>query len=289
MLDKMATGSKTKAALLGVPDHLGVFHVGGRVGASKGPAAFRKIWQTFKSPAGVREKVRDLGDVAGMGDDVRANLDRTRAGCARAHAVAARSLVVGGGNDHAFAQLAGVRDALSARSGRVRLGCINVDAHFDVRKPSPQITSGSPFYLALEERVVEPAHFVEFGIQAHCNAPELWTYIRSRKVRVVEWEDLRGGSCVARFKKELAALAKKVDAVVVCFDLDAVAQAFAPGVSAPQSEGLTAEDAIRIAEICGASSDVVSFGLYELNPEHDEGGKTARLAATLGWHWAMKL
>lgn len=164
---------------------------------------------------------------------------------------------------------------------------MNVDAHLDVRSSIPKITSGSPFFLAIENRILDPKHFVEFGIQTHCNASSLWDYVESKKVRVVPMQELRHGSAVTRFRRELKRLARSVDAMVVSFDLDSVAEAFAPGVSAPQSEGLTPQEVLAMMEIAALEDRCISLGLFELNPEHDVGERTARLAATAAFHFLI--
>jgi arginase family enzyme len=160
-----------------------------------------------------------------------------------------------------------------------------VDAHLDVRKPAPLITSGSPFYLAIEAGVVEPSKFVEFGIQSHCNDASLWDYVESRQVEVVSFTALRNGKAAQAFEWALKKLAQSCDAVVLSLDIDAAAQAFAPGVSAPQAEGFTSSDILEIAEIAGRHEKCVSLGIFELNPEHDLDDRTARLAATAAFHF----
>ena len=40
-----------------------------------------------------------------------------------------------------------------------------------------------------------------------------------------------------------------------------------------------------MVEIAGREKKVVSLGLFELNPEHDIDQRTARLAATLAYHF----
>ena len=67
--------------------------------------------------------------------------------------------------------------------------------------------------------------------------------------------------------------------------MDAAASAFAPGVSAPQAEGFTASEMIEMMEIAGSEKKVVSLGIFELNPEHDLEDITARLAATVAYHF----
>jgi arginase family enzyme len=38
-------------------------------------------------------------------------------------------------------------------------------------------------------------------------------------------------------------------------------------------------------EIAGAEARACSLGIFELNPDHDGDGRTARLAATAAWHY----
>jgi formiminoglutamase len=176
--------------------------------------------------------------------------------------------------------VAGSRD-----TKKLRLGCMNIDPHLDVRKPSPLVTSGSPFYLAIESGVLHPSRFIEFGIQSHCNAPALWDYVGKKKIEIIPFEKLRGGNAVAAFQQALKRLSAKCDVIVLSMDLDAAAQAYAPGVSAPQAEGFTPSDLIQFAEIAGKNKKVVSLGLFELNPAHDIDDRTARVGATVAWHF----
>jgi arginase family enzyme len=91
---------------------------------------------------------------------------------------------------------------------------------------------------------------------------------------------------VLRFEQALKALAGRCDFVAVSFDLDAVAECHAPGVSAPQADGFSASEAIEMMTIAGTHPKVASLGIFELNPEHDIGDRTARLAATSVFYFA---
>jgi formimidoylglutamase len=233
----------------------------------------------MKGRQGVLESLDDLGDLPHPSGDVEENHRRAIALVSEGHTRNALSVVVGGGHDHGYSHLAGL-----AASGR-RLGCINIDAHLDVRKPEPLISSGSPFYLALERKVLEPARFIEFGIQSHCNAKPLWDYVESRKVEIIPFESLRDGRAVPVFEQALARLAASCDLVAISLDLDAAAQAFAPGVSAPQAEGFTSGELVRMMEVAGREPKASSLGIFELNPLHDVDARTARLAATCAYHF----
>jgi len=271
-----------KWSLIGIPDHQGVMNVGGRVGACHGPAAFLRVFERLNGRRPLQQGLSGPVVVSNLGSDVGENHRRAADAVRERHRDAAPSVVVGGGHDHGYSQLLGVSEALAPGS---RLGCINIDAHLDVRRPAPLPGSGSPFYLAIEGGVLEPANLVEFGIQSHCNSPELWSYVESRGVRVVEWGGLRGVDRVAAFARQLEELAAKVDAVVISLDLDSISQAHCPGVSAPQAEGFSTDEVIAMMEIAGAHEKVVSLGIFELCPEHDVQDATARVAATCAYHF----
>lgn len=267
-------------ALVGIPDDWAVNAVGGRLGAKKGPAAFRQFFGKLAGEIPVAANVTDLGDVPELeARDSERHHERVTEFLRREVSRFDVLVVVGGAHDHGHSHLAGLASRYQ------KLGCINVDAHLDVRPASPKITSGSPFWLALERGILTPNRLVEFGVQDHCNGKSLWDYVAGKKVRTLRWCDLRRKPIGQVFHRELRSLATRCDGVVLSFDLDTIAASYAPGVSAPQAEGLSSRDAIEICEIAGAHPKVRSLGLFELNPDFDQDGRTARLAATMAWHF----
>jgi formimidoylglutamase len=271
---------------IGVSDDLGVYHVGGRMGAAQGPDAF---WRIFKRMSGrllPLQKLQaqlHLKDWSGPNSE---HLEQSAKAIEKLHRDAGLSVVVGGGHDHGAAHLKGVRDGSLQKNKRPpRIGCINIDAHLDLRPPNPEITSGSPFYVAIENGWIKGEDLVEFGIQSQSNAESLWKYAKAKKVRVIEWPELRNASVTSAFKKELKRLEKRCDVIVISLDLDALAQAYSPGVSAPQAEGFTSQEVMECLEIAGRSPQVTSLGIFELNPIFDADDQSARVAATGAYRW----
>ena len=80
---------------------------------------------------------------------------------------------------------------------------------------------------------------------------------------------------------ELHRLAGQAEGLFVSIDLDVFAAAYAPGVSAPGTEGLTAEEGRALAYEAGRAAKVRLFELMELSPPHDTDNRTSRLAALL--------
>lgn len=277
-----------KWSLVSIPDHVGVQNVGGRLGAAFGPRAFLESFSRMtghrpetSAPKSLLHRHFTLYPVSAVVEEnhvAAAKLVREAA------AGADRTVVVGGGHDHGYSHLLGLRDHLGAGKS---IGCINIDAHLDLRKPSPKISSGSPFYLALESGVLRGENLFEFGIQSQCNAPDLWRYAHEKNVNVIGFDECRHSKAILNFTQSLEKLARQVDAIVVSVDLDSVAEAFAPGVSAPQSEGFSPTELIEFCEIAGANEKVLSLGIFELNPLHDLGNRTARLAATCAYRFLL--
>ena len=101
--------------------------------------------------------------------------------------------------------------------------------------------------------------------------------------------------CTAHFNTSIsfaaveAIYAAREHATLVTFDLDAVDQAAAPGVSAPATAGLSPHIWLHAAYRAGACSTVRSIDVVELCPPHDPDGRTARLAARTVWEFLRGL
>ncbi len=270
--------TKPRVELIGAPDDRGILNVGGRLGANRGPEAVRRMFADFA--LGINGEIEKIelskGRDITLGESIAGAHAEIRRQVAENAAASIRSIVIGGGHDYGFPHVAGISDFYDGK-----VGLLNVDAHLDVRPVAKGvITSGSPFWLMLEEKAVLPANFIEFGIQPHCNDKSFIEYLRRKKVKIVMLAETRKSGPVKIFEKNLKNLISKKIKVVVSFDLDAVQMAHAPGVSAPQSEGFTATEFLEMVAICGRYPQVVSIGFFELAPDLDVQNMTTRLVAT---------
>lgn len=270
--------------MIGFPDEIGIQNVQGRLGAKAGPIAFLEAFQKLNGKNKIQEKMI-RSEVVTMGADLEINYERSIK-TVKADAASSCVIAVGGGHDYAYPWIVGLSQANEKNgSKRPKIGCINLDAHFDLRAFQPRMTSGSPFRRLIEEGWIEGKNLVEFGVQDHCNAPELWTYARNHKVSIHPFKSLRNGKAVAVFRRELSKLKKKCDQIVISLDLDALSVAFCPGVSAPQGEGFTAGEVYQMLEIAGSDKKVTSLGIFELSPPLDFQNQTSRVAAQATWHF----
>lgn len=264
--------------LVGFPSDEGVRLNGGRPGAAGGPAAIRRRLYALTPDArchdafaAVLARTVDLGDVPVTGDVAR---DQERLGAVLAPHLArgARGVVLGGGHETTYGHFLGY-----VRAG-ADVAILNWDAHADVRPPKGRRPhSGSSFRLALEHPSDRCTGYAVAGLQPHSTARAHLRYVEARGGRFFWAED-----CTPEMVDGLyEALPGRT---LVTFDLDAVDQSVAPGVSAPAAGGLGVDAWLHAAEAAGRSDRVASVDVVECNPRLDVDNRTARLAALTVWH-----
>jgi formiminoglutamase len=265
--------TRTRVSLIGFAVDQGVTRNGGRAGASAGPAAIRERLLRMCPDAENRaafvrvlEETRDLGDVQASGDleaDQRALGELVAQELGRGAFV----IVLGGGHETTYGHFLGY--AAQRRAVAIE----NIDAHPDVRPLRAGLGhSGSPFRQALEHPSRLCQRYRVEGLQPSAVAGAHLRYLEQRGARFA-------------FRRSFDAerLYDGADDTLATFCLDAVDQAFAPGVSAPSTEGLFPAEWLRAAYRAGACPQVTSADVVELNPSYDRDGQTARLAARTVW------
>lgn len=262
--------------IIGFPSDRGVSLNGGRAGAAGGPDAIRKAFYAMTPGSaashGLFTRVKDLGDLQVAGDVAS---DQARLAEAAAPYIGPDTITVilGGGHETAYGHYL----AYVARDHRAEI--VNWDAHADVRRPangSP--TSGSSFYLALEHPTHPTPSYTVAGLLPQSVAPVHVEYLHQRRCEHLWVEDVSGTAIDEVY-------AGCVGPTMVSFDLDAIDQAFAPGVSAPAAGGLHPPTWLHAAYAAGVSPAVWSIDICELNPTFDRDNQTARLAALTLWHF----
>ncbi|MBA2627011.1 MAG: arginase family protein, partial [Gemmatimonadales bacterium] len=154
---------------------------------------------------------------------------------------------------------------------------LNWDAHADVRERKDGLAhSGSPFRDAALDTSGMCSSYTVAGLQPQSVSASHLAFVREHG-RAVFRSEVAPGSLPSIY----GMLGGRA---LVSFDLDAVDQAFAPGVSAPATNGLSAALWLEIAYLAGRDERVMSTDVVELCPPHDRDGQTARLAALTVWH-----
>jgi formiminoglutamase len=263
------------AVILGFASDAGVRRNKGRAGAAAAPAAIRAALGPLAFH--LDRDVRDAGDVTVTGDALEAG--QARAGLAIAGLLDAGVLpvVLGGGHETAFASYLGVAGSAAVRDG-VRVGVLNLDAHFDLRD-EPVPSSGTPFLqmAKAEASAGRELAYAVVGISEPNNTRVLFRTAEELGVDYLLDEDC-STEAAADF---VAAFLGRVDAVYLTIDLDVLPASVAPGVSAPAAYGVPLPVISAVCRQVAASGKLLHLDVAELNPEFDVDGRTAKVAARL--------
>ncbi|BCX05914.1 MAG: arginase [Candidatus Roseilinea sp.] len=261
--------------ILGCPQDEGVQRNGGRRGAALAPTEIRRYLYRLTVNRLDDLYLLDLGDTV-----IQASLEETHVLHQRIVrqliADGKRLIVLGGGNDIAYPDCAGLAQAMGG------VLAFNIDAHFDVRADVPR-NSGTPYRQLLAEGLLQPTRFYEIGYQPFVNSPIYERYLRDLGVHLISLSDLRRRGIESTFDPILNSRFSTLN-FFWGFDLDAVRTADAPGVSAPNPMGMTADEFCQIAAIAGRDPRTRIVEFTEVNPTYDVDGRTARLTAVAIWH-----
>jgi len=267
-------------ALLGVPFDSGTSY---RSGARLGPREVRAQSSLIR-PYSYFQKISpferltivDAGDVDAPPVGIEAAYAAIEASVRRVLDAGATPLAVGG--DHSIS-LPCLR-AVAATQGPLAL--VQFDAHIDTWGDyfGGKYFHGSPFRRAIEERLIDPAAYLQIGIRGPMYGDaEDFAYQRSCGVTTIDIGMVKqdgAGATMARVREIV-----KDRPVYVTFDIDAVDPAFAPGTGTPEVGGLTSYEAQELVRGL-AGLDVVAADVVEVAPPFDGPGQiTALLAANI--------
>ncbi|CAF1493261.1 unnamed protein product [Adineta ricciae] len=194
--------------------------------------------------------------------------------------------VVGGGNDQSYPNASGLLN--NSKSIYV----INIDAHLDVRplKEGNKAHSGSPFRQLIEDERFHrnPSNrFIEFASQGSQCSIEHVNYLRSKSplTNIIWYQTIRDDP-LTPFQSIIKSAEEQNCDIFVSFDIDSIISASCPGVSAPASVGLSAQQACDLAFIAGQSFHVKLMDMSEYNPIVEE-YRTGKLITLIFYHFIL--
>ena len=266
----------TDTVFIGFACDEGIKRNGGRIGATLGPDALRE--QLAKLPCHSAKTFIDVGNMVCTDQRLESAQEDFGKLINACHQKGLQTIALGGGHEMAWGHFQGLVEHYP------KIGIINIDAHFDIR-PLPQEglgTSGTPF---TQIKHYCDAHQLNFdyaclGIQPLANTQSLFDKALEWGVQYLSAEEIHTQS--------FAAQAAFLDDFLLCHDhiylsicLDAFAECYAPGVSAPQATGLSPWQVLPLLKYIAQTGKVVSIDIAELSPPLDQEQKTARLAAVI--------
>ncbi len=258
--------------ILGCPEDEGVKRNRGRPGARKSPSEIRRFFYRLTYNPTLRQlKIFDLGDIR-VGKTLEETHEKLRQVVRKILEDGKIAIVLGGGNDISYPDCAALAEV------KKNILVFNIDKHFDVRALSPR-NSGTAYRQLLESSLIDPHKFYEMGSESFSNSPVYRDYLEKKGARIYELDQMREKGIESLFRKIISE--DEFEAVFWGFDLDAVRESDAPGVSASCPTGLTAKEAIDICRTAGEVTEAGVLEFTEVNPELDIDGRTSKLTAIL--------
>ena len=194
------------------------------------------------------------------------------------------------GGDHSAA----IASALASAKVNTDVGMIWIDAHTDYNTFETTVTGnihGLPLaaingYKCNELRyyhdgkIIQPSRTVIVGARSIDEAEK--DNVRYSGVTVFTTQDIKEKGIEAVMEEAFQIAGYKTKGIHVSYDLDVIDPDVAPGVSIPEFDGLTEEEAMQINEYLVKHIDnILSFDLVEFNPLRDIDRKTEQIALNI--------
>jgi arginase family enzyme len=165
-----------------------------------------------------------------------------------------------------------------------RWGVVHFDSHpdtWDTEFGGRPYSHGTPFRRALEERLIDPARYIQVGLRGPTSGASDWQDARDLGVRVVTMDEAAalGVPAVIDLVRSIAR-----GPVYVTLDIDSADPAFAPGTGTPEVGGFTSHQLLQMVRGL-RGLDLAGFDLVEVSPPFDHGDITAILAANLAFEF----
>lgn len=274
---------KQAPVIVGFACDEGVARNKGRVGSAEAPSVLRKMLSDLPvhNP---KVGLHDVGTIRCVNHRMEAAQDQLAEAVQEILKCNGFPILLGGGHEILFGHYKGVSRHLEGK----KVGVINFDAHFDIRKPeSNGASSGTGFYQLAPYAKSEDDEllYLAIGIQRSGNTAELFNRAHDLKVEYTLAQDFHPLNLEA-IKKQIQRFVDKTDAVCLTIDLDVFSTGTAPGVSAPSATGILYDYTFReVFKLLATCNKVVSLDIAELNPTYDIDSHTAKLAAQLLFNW----
>lgn len=269
--------AKPAFALIGFCCDEGIRRNFGRVGAAEGPAAIRQALAKMPTQ---REDIiyYDAGDITCTDGDLESAQQTLATAIALLLKQDITPIVLGGGHEVAFGHYQGI----AKQFPKEKMGIVNFDAHFDMRPllSDQQGSSGTPFLQIanMHQQAQRQFDYNCIGIQSAGNISALFATAKQYNAHFLFADDIYQGK-QDECKNFIERIINNNALLYVSLCLDVFAAPYAPGVSAPQSLGLTPWQLVPSIRQLAQSGKVISYDIAELSPKYDIDNRTAKLAA----------
>lgn len=274
---------QVKAAVLGLPwEHTNTC----RPGASLGPRAVRNATDHYLSYHGEFQvdlfnalNLVDCGDVQIMPGNAKVTFERTEECLINIINAGAIPFIFGGDDSCPIP----VTSAVSQTCQKGNIGYIHFDSHLDTAKDvgGELLNHACPVSRTAELPNCSGENVAIVGINGALNPPEELEYCRENGIHVYSIWDIeeRGVDTVIADIIEKV-WAPGVEKVVLQTDLDCMDQAFVPGITTPETGGLTPREMLKFVRAF-AKKGIAAYVIAECSPVYDPANISARVAVRL--------
>ncbi len=194
------------------------------------------------------------------------------------------------GGDHSIT----VASALASAKAHENIGIIWFDAHTDYNTFDTTVTGnihGLPLAAITgyknnelryfhDGKIIQPSKAVVVGARSIDDWEK--DNIKYSGITVFTTEDIKEKGVEKVVEEAFRIAGEKTKGIHISYDLDLLDPEVAPGVSVPEFDGISEEEAMKINELIMKHLDqVVSYDLVEFNPLRDQDRKTEQIAINL--------
>ncbi len=194
------------------------------------------------------------------------------------------------GGDHSIT----VASALASAKVHENIGIIWFDAHTDYNTFDTTVTGnihGLPLAAITgyknnelryfhDGKIIQPSKAVVVGARSIDDWEK--DNIKYSGITVFTTEDIKEKGVEKVVEEAFRIAGEKTKGIHISYDLDLLDPEVAPGVSVPEFDGISEEEAMKINELIMKHLDqVVSYDLVEFNPLRDQDRKTEQIAINL--------
>jgi formiminoglutamase len=194
-------------------------------------------------------------------------------------------VVLGGDN---LATRTAVLGLAELHGGLGSVGLVTLDAHLDMRHTQDGPNNGN-VVRGLLESGLSGRNVLQVGLAPFANSRVYWQDAVAAGSTLVTVERARRQGLGEAIRLGLDALAQRVRAVHVDFDVDVLDRSLAPACPGARPGGILFWEAREAVLAAGRSPLVASIDFVEIDPEKDEGGRTALAAAHLAVAFAASV
>lgn len=178
-------------------------------------------------------------------------------------------IILGGSQDLTYAQFLGYKDLEQT------INVVAIDSVFDLGNPDEDISNTSYLGKIILHQPNYLFNYSNIGFQTY-----LVDQASLQMMNRLYFDVYRLGQVRDKIE-EAEPIIRQAD--MISFDITAIKHADAPANPSPSPNGFYAEEACQMMRYAGMNDKLSYLGIYELNPEYDEHGKTAHLAAQMIW------